>query len=102
VRVFLSSNTKLSQPFDVAGPGSVLGLSESVSGREYKVTARAADAIRAAYIEREKLMHFLGEHGDICMQIVQLLSEDLHVLYQKSRSFGGTPVCGRRKSIARN
>jgi hypothetical protein len=66
VRVFLSSNPKLSQPFDVAGPGSVLGLSESVSGREYKVTARAADPIRAAYIEPEKLMHFLGTAISAC------------------------------------
>jgi CRP-like cAMP-binding protein len=100
VKAFLSADPKLSQPFDVPGPGSVLGLSESVPGREYKVTAQAADPIRAAYIEREKLMHFLSEHCDICMQIVQLLSEDLHVLYHKFRSFGGTPVRGRGKSVA--
>jgi Cyclic nucleotide-binding domain len=42
VKVFLSADPKLSQTFDVPGPGSVLGLSESVSGREYRVTAQAA------------------------------------------------------------
>lgn len=100
VRVFLSSGPKLAQPFDIAGPGSVLGLSESVSGHEYKVTAQAADRTRAAYIEREKLMQFLTEHCDFCMQIVQLLSEDLHVLYHRFRSFGGSPARGRKKSEA--
>jgi hypothetical protein len=45
-------------------------------------------------------MHFLREHCDICMQIVQLLREDLHVLYHKFRSFRGTPVRGRGKSVA--
>ena len=64
VRVFLSSR-KRAKPFEIAGPGAVLGLSESVSGHDYKVTAEAADQTRVSYIERQKLMAFLRDHCDI-------------------------------------
>jgi hypothetical protein len=74
-----------------------LGLSESAAGRNYKVTARALHPAQALYIGREKLMYFLRDHCNICMQIVQFLSEDLHVLYHKFGTLRKSAARGRRK-----
>ena len=76
----------------------MLGLSESVSGHDYKVTAEAADQTRVSYIERQKLMAFLRDHCDICMEIVRLLSEDLHALYHRFRTLNEATAGGRKKS----
>jgi CRP-like cAMP-binding protein len=63
----------------------VLGRSEAISGYLCKLTARAAERTRVAYVSRENLLEFLRQHQAFCMQIVRLLSEDLHLLYGKYR-----------------
>ncbi|HET7441749.1 MAG TPA: cyclic nucleotide-binding domain-containing protein [Terriglobales bacterium] len=84
---------------ELVGPGTVLGLSESVSGRDYQTTAEACQSTTVSYIERQELMAFLREHCDICMQIVRLLSDDLHVLYHKVRTLKEKPVHDTRKVL---
>ena len=86
VRVLLSAGQSQRQLLEVVGPGTVLGLSESMSGEKYRITAEAGEPTTAAFIPREELLEFLREHGDFCMQVVRLLSEDLHGLYHKFRS----------------
>jgi len=71
--------------FEKAGPGVMLGLSEAISGDLCKLTARAADRTQVAFISRENLLEFLRQHQAFCMQIVRLLSEELHLLYHKYR-----------------
>jgi CRP-like cAMP-binding protein len=80
-----------------ARAGAVLGLSECVSGRKYSVTAEAAERTTVSYIERHKLLTFLRQHCDLCMHIVRLLSEDLHVLYHELRHLSPSARHGRRK-----
>jgi CRP/FNR family transcriptional regulator, cyclic AMP receptor protein len=97
VRVLLDRNA--GKLFEVAGPGSVLGLTESVSGHNYKSTAEAVERTRVGFVQRNDLMTFLRGHCEICMQIVQLLSEDLHVLYHEFRSMESPASPRRKKSI---
>lgn len=99
VRVVLCSDDKPVRSFELVGPGAVLGLSESVTGGQYKVTAEALEPTTASYIERQELMAFLSNNSEVCMQIVHLLSEDLHVLYHKFRTLKGTSPRGRRKGL---
>lgn len=100
VRLLLPVRPKQHKIFEVAGPGAVLGLSEVMSGMPHKLTAEAAEPVEVAYIERMALMKFLRKHHEICMQIVCLLSEDLHGLYQRFREMA--PVEGKaRKSSSR-
>jgi CRP-like cAMP-binding protein len=75
--------------FEKAGPGVMLGLSEAMSGDISKLTARAADRTQVAFVPREALLEFLRQHQAFCMQIVRLLSEDLHLLYHKYRHQSG-------------
>lgn len=97
IRLLLPVRSKEHKIFEMAGPGAVLGLSEVMSGMPHKLTAEAAGPVEVAYIERMALMKFLRKHHEVCMQIVCLLSEDLHGLYQRFRALA--PLEGKpRKS----
>lgn len=98
VRVLLPTNQSGRQLLEVAGPGTILGLSESMSGDNYRVTAEAGDHTTVAFVPRESLLEFLRQHGDFCMQVVRLLSEDLHGLYHKFRSISAHPGRPRHRT----
>jgi CRP-like cAMP-binding protein len=87
------------QLLEVATPGTMLGLSESMSGEKYRATAEAGDQTTAIFIPREEFLAFLREHGDFCVQIVRLLSEDLHALYDKFRSITAHPGRPRQRPL---
>ncbi len=97
VRVLLPTAQSRLQLLEIAGPGTILGLSESMSGEKYRVTAEAGDHTTVAFIPRDSFVDFLRDHGDFCMQVVRLLSEDLHGLYHKFRSISAHPGRPRRR-----
>ena len=72
----------------VAGPGEVLGLSAALSGKSYEVTAEMLDDAQVAFIRRKQLLRFLREHREACLQVVHLLSQDLHVAFDRVRTVG--------------
>ena len=91
VRILLPTLQSRPQLLELAGPGSVLGLSESMAGDCHRVTAEAGDHTSVAFIPRERFIEFLRGHTDFCMQVVRLLSEDLHGLYHKFRGISAHP-----------
>jgi CRP-like cAMP-binding protein len=101
VKLLLSCKPRATKPFELVGPGAVLGLCEAVSGAEYRVTAEAAGSLVVSYIEGQDLVSFLRDNCEVCMEIVHLLSEDLHALYYKFRRVAGTSPRGRRKGSRR-
>jgi CRP/FNR family transcriptional regulator, cyclic AMP receptor protein len=88
VRLSICSETGRRMTVRVAGPGEVLGLSAAVSGGRYELTAEALDGVQVAAVRRKDLLRFLHEHCDVCLQVVNLLSEDLHVAYNRVRAVG--------------
>jgi len=72
----------------IAAPGEVLGLSASLSGSPYEVTAETMDEARVAVVRRKELLKFLRHHPEACLQVVHLLSQDLHNAYDRVRSIG--------------
>lgn len=72
----------------IAGPGELLGLSATLSGRSYEVTAETVDASQVVFIKRKELLRFLREYPGACMQVVGMLSGDLHTAYERVRSLG--------------
>jgi CRP-like cAMP-binding protein len=98
VRVLLPTHHSRPQLLELAGPGTILGLSESMSGDNYRVTAQAEDHATVAFIPRDSFLEFLRGHCDFCMQVVRLLSEDLHGLYHKFRSISAHPGRPRHRA----
>jgi CRP/FNR family transcriptional regulator, cyclic AMP receptor protein len=72
----------------IVGPGEALGLSAALSGTPYELTAEILEDSQVATVNRRDLLHFLHEHREACLQVVHLLSEDLHVAYDRVRSVG--------------
>ena len=72
----------------IAVPGEVLGLSASLTGSSYEVTAELLDNAQVALVRRKDLLRFLREHREACLHVVSLLSQDLHVAYDRVRSVG--------------
>jgi CRP/FNR family transcriptional regulator len=72
----------------IAGPGEVLGLSASLSSGPYEVTAETLDNAQVAVVKRKDLLNFLRDHREACLQVVHLLSQDLHTAYDRVRSIG--------------
>ncbi len=72
----------------VAGPGEVLGLGAALSNTRYEITAELLDASQVVFVRRKDLMRFLREHPGVCMQVVRMLSQDLHGAYERVRSIG--------------
>lgn len=81
----------------IAGPGEVLGLGAVLSNTAYEVTAELLDDSQVVFIRRKELMKFLREHPAICLQVVYMLSQDLHGAYERVRTISS--VCPRRPRL---
>ena len=88
VRVLLGEGAS-GVSLNVAGPGSLLGLGETVSGTPYEATVETLDPCQISFLRREEFLTYLRQNCGICLQLVQQLSEDLHQLYQQYRTVGG-------------
>lgn len=99
VQVLLPTREQRLQVLEVVGAGAILGLSETMSGDNYRVTANAEDLTKTSFIDRTKFLEFLDVHPEFCMQIVRLLSENLHGLYHKFRSVSAHPGRPRRRRL---
>jgi CRP/FNR family cyclic AMP-dependent transcriptional regulator len=72
----------------VAGPGEVLGLGAALSNTPYEITAELLDTSQIVFIRRKELTKFLRENPSVCMQVVRMLSQDLHGAYERVRTIG--------------
>ncbi len=72
----------------IAGPGEVLGLGAALSNTPYEITAELLDNSQVVFVRRKELMKFLREHREVCLQVVHMLSQDLHGAYERVRSIG--------------
>ena len=71
-----------------AKAGELLGLSANVSGKPHEVTAETTLPSQIVFIKRREFLRFLKDHSDACMQVVMMLSNDVHAAYERVRSIG--------------
>jgi len=71
-----------------AGPGEILGLSSALTGQGYEVTAQTTTASEVAFIRRKDFLRYLREHGDVCLHVVESLSNDVQAAYDRVRTLG--------------
>ena len=91
VRILFSTSQGQRQLLEVVGAGSVLGLSEIMGGTNHRATAVAGSAAGASSIPSDKLLSLLRGNTAFCLEIVRLLSADLHGLYRKFRNIRAHP-----------
>jgi CRP/FNR family transcriptional regulator, cyclic AMP receptor protein len=88
VRLSVCSESGRRMTLRVASAGEMLGMSAALAGGCYQITAEALEPLQVAHVRRKDLLHFLREHREVCLQVVNLLSEDLHVAYTRVRTVG--------------
>ena len=93
IRVVLPASESQAQLLELAGAGTILGLSETMSDEHYRVSATVG------FIPRKNFMEFMDRNPSFCMEVVRLLSENLHGLYHKFRSVSAHPGRPRRRSL---
>jgi len=87
-KLSICSDTGKRLTLRVAGPGEVLGLGATLSNSPYEITAELLDNSQVVFVRRKDLLKFLREHREVCMEVVRMLSQDLHGAYERVRSIG--------------
>lgn len=72
----------------IAQTGEVLGLSATVSGRPYEMTAVTLDPCQVSFIKREDFLRFLRDDIQVCFKVAEQLSEKYHAICNEVRSLG--------------
>jgi len=88
VRLSVSSASGREMTVRVAGPGEVLGLSAVFSGSPYEVSAETLESSQVAMVTCNDLTGFLQQYPEVCLQVVRLLSYNLHAAYDLVRAVG--------------
>ena len=72
----------------IAEGGEILGLSATVSGKPYMVTAETLNPCQVNFIKREDFLRFLKENGTACLRAAEHLSNNYHDAFDQVRSLG--------------
>lgn len=72
----------------IAEGGEILGLSATVSGKPYMVTAETLNPCQINFIKREDFLRFLKENGTACLRAAGHLSNNYHDAFDQVRSLG--------------
>jgi len=80
----------------IAEPGEVLGLSATVSGQPYELTAETVEPSQVNLVKRHDLLRFLKDHPEACFNVAQQLSETFRTVCKEVRVLGLSRTAGQR------
>lgn len=80
----------------IAEPGEVLGLSASVSGKPYELTAETLDPCQVNFVKREDFLRFLKDHSEACFRVAEQLSDKYNTACREIRSLGLSHSAGEK------
>jgi CRP/FNR family transcriptional regulator, cyclic AMP receptor protein len=80
----------------IAEPGEVLGLSGTVSGKPYELTAETIDPCQVNFVKRDDFLRFLKDHSDACFKVAEQLSEKYNTACHEVRSLGLSHSAGEK------
>ena len=80
----------------IAEPGEVLGLSATVSGKPYELTAETVDPCQVNFVKRDDFLRFLKEHSDACLRVAEQLSDKYNTACREIRSLGLSHSAGEK------
>ena len=72
----------------LAEPGEVLGLSATISGKPYEVTAETIDPCQVNFVKRDDFLRFLKDDVEACFKVAEQLSGKYHDACNEVRSLG--------------
>ncbi|HXG59621.1 MAG TPA: Crp/Fnr family transcriptional regulator [Thermoanaerobaculia bacterium] len=72
----------------IAGPGEVIGLSGTILGNPYEVSAETIEPSQVNFIRRDDFLRLLSAHTEACLHTAQQLSEKYEAAQREIRSLG--------------
>ena len=72
----------------LAEPGEVLGLSATISGKPYEVTAETIDPTQVNFVKRDDFLRFLKDDVEACFKVAEQLSEKYHNACKEAGALG--------------
>jgi len=88
VKLSINSPSGRTMIVKLAEPGEVLGLSATISGKPYEVTAETLDPCQVNFVKRDDFLRFLKEDVEACFKVAEQLSEKYHNACRDVRSLG--------------
>jgi CRP/FNR family transcriptional regulator len=80
----------------IAEPGEVLGLSATVGGKPYELTAETVDPCQVNFVKREDFLRFLKEHSEACLRVAEQLSDKYNSACREIRALGLSHSAGEK------
>ncbi len=80
----------------IAHPGEVLGLSAIMSGKPAEVTAETLMPSQFLFVERKEFLRLLGEHCELCVLVVEVLSHQLREAVEMIHYSSGSQPAAER------
>jgi CRP/FNR family transcriptional regulator, cyclic AMP receptor protein len=80
----------------IAEPGEVLGVSATMLGLPYEVSAETLEPAQVNFVRRDNFMTFLGAYPEACFHTAQQLSEKYHAAQREIRSLGLSQTTGEK------
>jgi len=88
VKFSINSPSGRTMIVELAELGEVLGLSATISGKPYEVTAEAIGPCQVSFVKRDDFLRFLRDHVQACFKVAEQLSEKYHDACNEVRSLG--------------
>ena len=88
VKLSINSPSGRTMIVKLAEPGEVLGMSATISGKPYEVTAETIDPCQINFVKREDFLRFLKDDVEACFKVAEQLGEKYHNACKEVRSFG--------------
>ncbi len=88
VKLSINSPNGRTMIVKLAEPGEVLGLSATISGKPYEVTAETIDPCQVNFVKRDDFLRFLKDDVEACFKVAEQLSDKYHTACQEVRSLG--------------
>ena len=80
----------------IAEPGEVLGVSATILGKPYEVSAETLEPAQLNFIKREDFLRFMNVNAEACMHTAQQLSEKYHAAQREIRALGLSQTTGEK------
>lgn len=80
----------------IAKPGEILGLSSTISGKPYIVTAETLSPCQVNFVKREDFLRFLSENSQASLRSAEQLSRNYYTTTEQVRSLGLSHSVGEK------
>lgn len=72
----------------IAKKGEILGLTSTLSGRPYEMTAEILYPVKSAFIPRREFLNFLMHHPEVYQAVTEELSRNYSIACEQLRTVG--------------